>query len=102
MVSIVCVFQVFFGFVATIFSGVILRKTMKYKAFMFFYIIASMGCLAFYLFALESQQNWMLLMGGSLSGIFAVPLAPLMFELGIELTYPNGESVSVGMQILGA
>lgn len=70
---------------------------MNYKAFLYLYLGGSVISLIIFAGACQIPSSATFLIGAAIIGIFSVPLTPLMFEIGIELTYPVGESVTVGV-----
>ncbi|XP_057667825.1 uncharacterized MFS-type transporter C09D4.1-like isoform X1 [Diorhabda carinulata] len=85
------------GMVGSIFFGVLLDKTHKYKEvtlFIYFCSALSIVCL---MFTLKYKMRVLTYVSCCLLGIFTNAYMPVGFELAIELTFPSEESTTAGI-----
>lgn len=77
---------------------------MKYKRSILIGTIGTMVGLVIFRFCLEAQKYafFFACFGASIIGMFFLPVYPIILELGVELIFPIGEGMSVGILYAGA
>lgn len=64
-------------------------------------MIGTLSAITAFVYFLHYESYLLAIMGSLMIGLFMVPSVPLMLELGIEISFPVGEGMSVGMLFAG-
>jgi len=99
IMSILAVFPVISGFIGTILLGVYLKKYKHYKLLISIVCTGTSIFFATLYFAIQSKNINYVCIYCLLIGFFMVPGNPLMYEFATEITYPIGESLTIGVLI---
>jgi predicted MFS family arabinose efflux permease len=88
------------GIIGSIFTGIILDKTHKFKLTFMVISFVSIAMMSLVLITLPSKKVGLFTLNLVLLGFGAIPLTPLSLAFCVELTYPTPEAVSNGMMLL--
>ena len=88
---------IFFGLVGSAVAGVFVTKTMKYKVTLMSILVSSAISFIILLLSLEWGTLGLVCGAVSLFGFCLMPILPIGFELGCELTFPVGEATINGI-----
>jgi predicted MFS family arabinose efflux permease len=88
------------GIIGSIFTGIILDKTHKFKLTFMVISFVSIAMMSLVLITLPSKKVGLFTVNLVLLGFGAIPLTPLSLAFCVELTYPTPEAVSNGMMLL--
>lgn len=84
------------GFIGSALIPFIINKYNCHKLLIYISFIGSGAGLGLSYFVFYTEMYWVILIWALFLGFFVIPGVPVMLELAVELTYPIGESVSVG------
>lgn len=85
------------GLVGATGFGIYVEKTKKYKRSLNLLCISSTVFTGLNFFFLPMGKAWLISLVSFFQGAFMVPTIALSIDLGVELTYPIGESFSTGV-----
>jgi FLVCR family feline leukemia virus subgroup C receptor-related protein len=96
---ILSIVPIFSGFITTILLGLYLKKYKNYKILI--YIVCTGTAIFFGTLSIPiaTKNMTFLIIYVLLIGFFMVPGNPLMLEFATEITYPIGESLTIGVLI---
>ncbi|XP_076253573.1 choline/ethanolamine transporter flvcr2a-like [Rhynchophorus ferrugineus] len=85
------------GILGSIFFGVVLDKTHKYKETTMFVYFAAVLSLIVTMFTLSTRSKPLVYIIFALVGVFTNAYMPVGFEFAVEITYPADESTTTGI-----
>lgn len=88
------------GLIGSAISGIVIDKHPQFRrACIFLGVITTLSFLLVFL-TIDSGSVFLLSINFSLIGLGIIPIMPVCFALGVELTYPTPEGMANGMMLL--